>query len=184
MSDVGQNYHSDHYKCPVEEGHVTNIHHDNYGITHTFMEVDRGAPIRWYRRQGPRGMEYLSKDIGKGQQQEAKSRRRVWSPEGSSESDDEMEVESHSEDFARSVLAEDVSEGGSYNEVLSPVFRMPQPQAFEASDAFEGRDVCTEQLEQLIEDVFDGSDSDKSVLAYCLDAQRKRWELRVSRRRL
>lgn len=184
MSDVGQNYHTDGYKCPVEGSHVTNIHHDNYGITHTFMEVDSGAPIRWNRRQGPKDMEYLSKDIGKGQQQEAKSRHRVWSPEGSSESGDEMEVESHSEVFAHSVLAEGDSEGGSYNEVLSPVFRMPQPQAFEALDAFEGRDVCTEQLFQLIEDVFDGEGSNKSVLAYSLDAQRKRWELRVSRRRL
>ena len=46
-------------------------------------------------------------------------------------------------------------------------------------DDYGDRDVCTEQLASLIDDVLDGKDSSKSLLAYCLDAQRAQWKYAI-----
>ena len=199
MSDVGQNYHSDHYKCPVEEGHVTKIRHDNYGIEHTFMEVDNGAPIQWSKQPQPgeatpKPVEATIEDkpepsidqrLGEGKAQKSVRSDSVCesdSAEGGGTPQTQDKSSSSEEDKSSSSENEDQKpENDSKVEVFHQQATPPPPPPPPPIDLFEGRDVCTEQLELLIDDIFDGEDSNKSFLAYCLDAQRNQWELSISR---
>ena len=168
MSDVGQNYRSWSYDCETKGDDATKIDHDNAGITHTFMEVDNGAPIRWKRPSVPKDMESQSKDIGKPQQQDTDVE--PFEQPTKNPDNESNKGESKSEAIYQPAAHKPPVEEKPTTPPENPSFQ-----------DFEGRDVCTEQLELLIDEVFDGKDGNKSFLAYCLDAQRKRWELSISR---
>ena len=164
MSDVGQEFHTWSYDCESKE-HPNNIDHDNAGITHTFMEVDEGVPIRWKKPEQPKnaqGMEMRSNEIGKKQEFDGEdSSHKGTNPDESDEGKTEAVVHRHTQDV-------------SAKDDHHPFGKSPSFRVFD-------HDVCLRQLYDLMDDTFDGKDSDKSYLAYCLDAQRMQWKHNLRR---
>lgn len=153
--------------CTREDPKPTNIEHDNFGIDHTFQEVDMGAPYSWPVPL-KEDVEMGSKQIVNFQQ----ASKTFYIPD--SLFDDDKPDDNHDSEVGE----DDEMEGRSEVNPTVKVQAIPQKTIITVDD-YGDRDVCTEQLTSLINDVFDGQDSSKSLLAYCLDAQRAQWKYAI-----
>ena len=184
MSDFGQQYHTPGYKCI---GTAPNIEHDNVGINHTFREVNKGAPIKWSEQVGD-SVEIQSTQIGNPQPIITYTTNPPDHLADCDDPDDVMEDSGESRDGRRKepkkqevvkpvkVAPVDQDKQGDNATAVDKVF---QGTGLPAALGYRTHDVCTEQLTRLINDVFDGQDSSKSLLAYCLDAQRAQWKYAI-----
>ena len=136
-----------------------NTEHDNIGITRTFEEVDSVIPSDLPKPPDARqttnldsAVESSSTTATAGKKKELGMNRMRYQAKTDYAKREDEKVEPASDNTA-------------------------SPQDDESfSKQFDGRDVCLEQLYDLMDDTFDGNDSNRSYLAYCLDAQSKQWK--------
>ena len=160
MSDVGQEFHTKGYRYVPVEGH-SNIEHDNVGITRTFKEVDSAVSSDLPKQR----------DVQEETNPDSKVEDDSLAPTGKGFQRTQMKQQAESGDAKE----EDETVGPAGDESESS-----KEKKFDFNQ-FDGRDVCLEQLYDLMDDTFDGEDSNRSYLAYCLDAQRMQWKHNLRR---
>lgn len=181
MSDVGQDYHTDGYRVPMDNR--TNVEHDNVGITRTFCEVGfltdepvPAQPAQATPKQAQKTEEKQQKSPADEQRGDVNTQDKTNPGEAvktQGETDENKE-------FAGKPTAQqtgDAADGNEDKKQGDDGEDKDPSQTTAPAPENGGVDECTSQLKKLIDYIFDGNDSDKSFLAYCLEAQRKQWEV-------
>ena len=182
MSDVGQDYHTDGYRVPMDNR--TNVEHDNVGIKRTFREVgfltDEPVPAQ-PAQPTPK---QAQKQENEQQKSPADEQRSDVNTQGTTNPGEAVKTQGETDEkkeFAGKLTAQQTGDAADENEDKKQGDdgndKDPSQTTAPAPENGGVDDVCTTQLEKLIDDIFDGKESDKSFLAYCLDAQRKQWEV-------